>query len=318
MDAARPLYRWHLDQRLGWASLSPSEEELRVQAKGHHLDYEVTVLGLALWSAARERACRLGDVALLDAAAVCRRLARENRLPAILPDIRPGKGGGRLPPQDDLVPVATAVEQLLISHAEEPLVPGTPLGPDRLSYRLLELRAYPGSTGPGHAGWVSGIRYAQESLDRARQKLRSGIWTITEADRAAVRATGLCGFSAPVYDYPATPKASPRGPSWLQRACWLIHLDAQLRAAAESAPRQADGTRSHMDLLLSAQGMLFDDLESAVTELDALWSQEAVLDSAAWEQQHVPALLKQQTAAVEASIDELAAFLRHLLDDARP
>ena len=318
MDTARKLYKWHVDQRLGWAALSMNELALREQAVGDRLAYEVTVLGVALWSASREHTCRLGDVALLDAAAICRRFAQDNRLPAILPDMPPGNGGDTLPPADELILVAAAVEQLLIAHAEEPLVPGTPAGPDRLGYRILELRAYPENIGNGHAGWRSSIRYARESLGRAQQKLDSGEWTITKADRAAVRATGLCDSSAPAYDYPATPKADPAGPSWLQRACRLVHLDTHLRAAAEPLPRQPDGTLARMKLLLSAHGMLCDDLESAVTELDAMWALETVLDSAAWEQQHVPPLLKQQTAAVEAAIDELATFLHHLLDDARP
>lgn len=244
-------------------------------------------------------------------------LAQDNHLPAILPDMSPGNGGGTLPPPDELIPVAAAVEQLLIAHAEEPLMPGDPIGPDRLGYRILELRAYPETIGNGHAGWRSGIRYARESLGRAQQKLQTGEWTITEADRAAVRATGLCDSSAPAYDYPATPKVGPGGPSWLQRACRLVHLDTHVRAAGDHLPRQPDGTLARLYLLLSAHGMLCDALEPAVTELDAIWALETALESTEWEQHHVPPLLKQQTAAVEAAIDERATFLRHLLDDAR-
>lgn len=315
MDHARIFYQWHQDWRLGRHTLS-LEEQCRIEeAEGYRPDYEVTILGVALWSAARDGACPLGDVTLREAADVCRRIAKAGRLPASLPDIRPGHG--LLPPPNELPSVARAVEATLTTHAETPTLAGGPVAPDRLRYRILELRAFPEHFGVGHGGWVSNGQWAEEQRSRKQHELQTGVWTVSEADRVAARATGLCNSPTAASDYPASPKPAESGPSWLQRARRLIHLGTALGTAADYAPRRPDGMHGNMHALAITHGGLCADLEPAVTDLEPLWAEENALDVAQWEQRHVPPLLAQQTAAAEHAVEELAKLLDQVVHDTR-
>ncbi|WP_367435184.1 hypothetical protein [Streptomyces celluloflavus] len=294
VEQARALFRWHRVRRLG--------------CEAQDLLWTQTVLAVILWRTAREQACHVDDITVSAAVVTSQRAAAGSFHSGELPAI--GPRDGELPPPEGTADALRAVEQVLAVHLRGPVVAGATPGPDLLGYVVRELRADPEMPGE-HGGWAPLLSVARLHIRTAGELWRSGVWQITEHDHAAARATSLVTTSPPAYDYPPAPDPATRThPSWLQQACWLTELTATLRSAGETLPRSADGTLRPLHIVLQSYAGLCASLAPAVGELEALWARRDVLDSAdAWDLEHVPSPLLQQTMDIGSAVNRLAVFV---------
>jgi len=146
-------------------------------------------------------------------------------------------------------------------------------------------------------------------METARAQLDDGRWVVSAEDRAAVTAAGL--DQPPVYDYPPTPAPGDPGyPSVLQRVHRLTHLSDACHAAAARISRDEQGYIRPLDTVLIDAAAL--GMPEVAAELDALWAGTDSPSTQDWEREHVPDALRQETAAAETALEEVAAFLRSI------
>ncbi|WP_411140916.1 hypothetical protein [Streptomyces sp. x-80] len=294
VEQARALFRWHRVRRLDW--------------EAQELLWAQTVLAVILWRTAREQKCAVDDITVSAAVVAAQRAAKAGSLHSgLLPTL--GPRDGELPPPGDAADALRAVEQVLSVHVRGPVVTGATPGPGQLGYVVRELRADPAMPGE-HGGWAPLLSVARFHIRTVGEQWRSSLWQVTGHDHVAARATGLVTTSLPAYDYPPAPDPITRThPSWLQRACWLTGLTPTLHTAGKMLPRSAQGTLRPLHIVFQSYAGLCASLAPAVGELEALWARGDVSDCDAWELEHVPAPLLQQTMDIEVAVNRLAVFL---------
>ncbi|MFI7104118.1 hypothetical protein ACIBK8_32835 [Streptomyces sp. NPDC050161] len=297
LEQARALQLWH--QRRHPEADGQAAPTARVQ--------ERTLLAVVVWRAAREAGRTVDDTTVADVIAVCQRMADGGLGNGPLPSLGPHDGA--LPPSGRTAEVARGLLGVLRPHDGGPAAYGILPARARIGSALRGVRADPEARSE-QGTWRDTLRAAQHVSNAARDDLHAGKWRISVHDHEAARATGLAGGPPPAYGYPARPgPAEPGHPSWLQRAGWLLGLAPVLRDAAKMIPRTERGTVAPLDLVLTCYAGLAEELQSAVDELDPLWTAQAAEDSAAWELKHVPNGLVQQLQDTETAIHGLATTL---------
>ncbi|MBB5109140.1 hypothetical protein [Streptomyces spectabilis] len=160
-------------------------------------------------------------------------------------------------------------------------------------------------------GWAAHRELVVRCLTEAKTLWQNGEWAVSDAERAAARATGLT--TAAAYDYPPLPVRDSDDlfapPSWLQRACRLAALAGTLRAAADPLPVEGP-----LPMLLSATADLCDQLRGEVARLEAQLAADAPADGwEAWELDHVSDDLWRMTDGVATVVSRVAQFLGTVL-----
>ncbi|MGW0731754.1 hypothetical protein [Streptomyces sp. NPDC002851] len=178
----------------------------------------------------------------------------------------------------------------------------------RLGYVIREMRAEPQSfslRGREYGGWADSVSIVRNYISKSTTMRASGDWIVDDADRRAARAVTLI---RPTCDYPSSPQpGEEHHPSWLQRAYRLTALADTLNAVKATLPHRPGGRP--LAMVLSGCAFACQDLIPSVGELDRLWS-DTVLPLPAWEAEHVPPTLVEQTVAIEDLVHEVDEFLR--------
>ncbi|WP_181785308.1 hypothetical protein [Streptomyces phytophilus] len=163
------------------------------------------------------------------------------------------------------------------------------------------------------AAWEDAHDLVVRCLRDAKALYQDGEWSVTDAERAAARATGLTGPELPAFDYPAVPTRDVGDPlarpAWLQQAAHAVQVASALRAAAAPLPQTGP-----LPMLLAAVADLCDQLRPDTERLEAQWAaDDPGAEWEAWDLSHVPNSLWSQTIATINVISRLSRFLGSML-----